>query len=146
MSPNEVARSHGTSRTWSPCWLACITCLVLLAGVANTAHAQRRAQHVKRAQAWECRAADGEVFYRLSRCPASIAGDGVVRGDGDYTTGKRRRGGAWGRIHVHGTRIERSEACEHIDAVTADSRDGHQHDERVSTYDHLMGRDPCGSP
>jgi hypothetical protein len=31
----------------------------------------------KQAMSWECRAADGEVFYRHTRCPGSVPGDGV---------------------------------------------------------------------
>ncbi|MGH8190662.1 MAG: DUF4124 domain-containing protein [Rhodanobacteraceae bacterium] len=100
----------------------------------------------KTPMSWECRAADGEVFYRHARCPGSIAGDGVVRWqDGAATSGKRsrRRRGAWGAVRVHGMKIPRSEACRRIHSAGAAGRDGHQRDASVSTYDHLMGRDPC---
>jgi hypothetical protein len=95
---------------------------------------------------WECHAADGEVFYRHKRCPSSVPGDGVVRSAYAETfTGRhsRRRHTAWDRVPVHGKKIPRAEACRRIHAAGAAGRDGHLRDVRVSTYDHLMGRDPC---
>ena len=106
----------------------------------------RRAARAKPAMSWECRAADGEVFYRHARCPGSVPGDGTVRsGYAEKVSGSRTRGrqGAWGRVPVHGRKIPRSEACRRIHAAGAAGRDGHARDETVSTYDHLMGRDPC---
>jgi hypothetical protein len=44
---------------------------------------------------------------------------------------------------VHGVRISRAEACRRIHSAGAALRDGHLRDASVSTYDHLMGRDPC---
>ncbi|TAN04938.1 MAG: DUF4124 domain-containing protein [Rhodanobacteraceae bacterium] len=107
---------------------------------------RERIRHVKPANAWACHAADGEVFYRFARCPGSVPGDGVVRND--YTQSRlnlRRRGrhDAWSRVRVHGVRVTRAEACQRIHSVTASSRDGYLRDADVSTYDHLMGRDPC---
>lgn len=107
----------------------------------------RPAARAKPATSWECRGADGEVFYRHTRCPGSVAGDGTVRGaDAAATKRSRTRGrqGAWGRVAVHATKITRTEACQRIHAAGAAGRDGHARDETVSTYDHLMGRDPCG--
>ncbi len=105
-----------------------------------------RAKPVVAATSWECRTADGEVFYRHTRCPASVPGDGVVRNTFvERTRGKptRNRRGAWQRVPVHGRKVSRAEACQRIDAPAAAVRDGHLRDARVSTYDHLMGRDPC---
>lgn len=96
---------------------------------------------------WECHAADGEVFYRHARCPGSVPGDGTVRSDyAEKTKNSRTRSrqGAWARVPVHGTKISRVEACRRIHSAGAAGRDGHARDETVSTYDHLMGRDPCG--
>lgn len=98
------------------------------------------------ATSWECRAADGEVFYRHTRCPGSVAGDGTVRsGYAEKVSSQRTRGrhNAWSKISVHGKPIARAEACRRILSPSAAGRDGHQRDDRVSTYDHLMGRDPC---
>lgn len=116
----------------------------------SVAHSRVRIRHPARSNAamsWECHAADGEVFYRHAHCPSSIPGDGVVRWQdgGDPPSGKRsrRRRNAWGAVPVHGKQISRAEACRRIHSAGASGRDGHARDETVSTYDHLMGRDPC---
>ncbi|HET7612179.1 MAG TPA: DUF4124 domain-containing protein [Rhodanobacteraceae bacterium] len=101
----------------------------------------------KQPMSWECRATDGEVFYRHTGCPGSVPGDGVVRWQdgGDSSSGKRsrRRRNAWGSVSVRGVEIPRAEACRRIHSAGAAVRDGHRRDAHVSTYDHLMGRDPC---
>ena len=109
-------------------------------------HAVRHRTHAKAKMSWECRAADGEVFYRHARCPSSIPGDGVVRtryAESMSSTRARSRHNAWSRVRVHGVRISRAEACRRIHSAGAAVRDGHRRDATVSTYDHLMGRDPC---
>lgn len=108
-------------------------------------HATRRHQP-KPVMSWECNAADGEVFYRHTRCPGSVPGDGVVRsGYAQEQSGShsRRRHNAWGSVRVHGVKVTRAEACKNIHSAGAAVRDGHLRDANVSTYDHLMGRDPC---
>ncbi len=105
-----------------------------------------RTKSAKPVMSWECRAADGEVFYRHTRCPSSLPGDGVARwADGNGVSGARsRRGrGAWAPVPVRGTRITREQACRRINATATAGRDGHERDEKVSAYDHSMGRDPC---
>jgi hypothetical protein len=95
---------------------------------------------------WECRAADGEVFYRHKRCPSSVPGDGLVRSRYSEKMSSRHTGGnrnAWSRVRVHGVKVPRAEACRRIHSAGAAVRDGHLRDADVSTYDHLMGRDPC---
>ncbi|MGH8145142.1 MAG: DUF4124 domain-containing protein [Rhodanobacteraceae bacterium] len=119
----------------------------------STAHSHRtRAKHHphsrqhKSPMSWECRAADGEVFYRHKRCPSSVRGDGVVRSAYAETfigRHSRRHHTAWDRVPVHGKKIPREEACHRIHTAGAAGRDGHLRDAKVSTYDHLMGRDPC---
>ena len=107
----------------------------------------KRASRAKPVTSWECHAADGEVFYRHTRCPGSVPGDGTVRNDyvaKTKSSRSRSRQGAWGRVSVHGTKITRAEACRRIHSAGAAGRDGHARDETVSTYDHLMDRDPCG--
>ena len=116
-------------------------------GIVRRSKKPRRTARVKPATSWECRAADGEVFYLHTRCPGSIPGDGVVRwqdGD-DPPSGKRsrHRRNARGAVPGHGKKINRGEACRRLQSAGAAGRDGHTHDETVSTYDHLMGRDPC---
>jgi hypothetical protein len=107
------------------------------------AHAHRHTAPMS----WECRADDGEVFYRHTRCPGSVPGDGVVRARYAETSGShpRRRRNAWGRVPVRIEKIPRAEACRRIHSAGAAVRDGHRRDATVSTYDHLMGRDPCTS-
>ncbi|HET7222778.1 MAG TPA: DUF4124 domain-containing protein [Rhodanobacteraceae bacterium] len=105
-----------------------------------------RAARAKSVMSWECRAADGEVFYRHTRCPSSIPGDGIVRSAyaekmSRESTGRRHN--AWSSVRVHGIKIPRAEACRRIHSAAATGRDGHLRDANVSTYDHLMGRDPC---
>jgi hypothetical protein len=107
----------------------------------------RRRSHVKPEMSWECRAADGEVFYRHTRCPSSIPGDGVVRtgyAEKQSPGNTRARHNAWSRVRVHAAKVPRAEACRRIHSAGAAVRDGHLRDADVSTYDHLMGRDPCG--
>lgn len=110
--------------------------------------ASRRARARKEPLSWECRAADGEVFYRHTHCPHSVPGDGVMRSGGTYAL--RRGGGsrsrarsAWDPVPVHARKVPRSEACRQINAVAAVERDGSARDERVSVYEHDLGRDPC---
>lgn len=113
---------------------------------ARHASATARRRKTDPPTSWECRAADGEVFYRHTRCPGSVPGDGTVRNDYVVKTKSSRtrsRQGAWGHVPVHGKKISRSEACRRIHSAGAAGRDGHARDETVSTYDHLMGRDPC---
>lgn len=109
--------------------------------------ASHRTRQQADAAAWKCEADDGEVFYRLTHCPGSIRSDGTVRVQWGLTPAQprarnRRRGREQG-IHVHATRVARSEACRQINALTASGRDGYRRDQRVSVYDHLVGRDPC---
>ncbi len=98
---------------------------------------------------YECRAADGEVFYRHARCPGSIPGDGIARfgvepsGVGTRHGGRRSHGGAWAPVPVSARKISRDEACRAINATAASGRDGHARDEQVSVYEHNVGRDPC---
>ena len=84
---------------------------------------------------WECRADNGEVFYRHSGCPGSVRTDSARRG--------ARNGGAAGSVRVSATRKPRSEVCRALAAAGSIGRSGRERDERVSTYDRNAGRDPC---
>jgi hypothetical protein len=84
---------------------------------------------------YECRAADGELFYRHGRCPAQIpAKDSLLQG--------RTKGKSAGYA-VTAQPIARAEACRRIERAGSIGRNGHEHDERVSTYERNLGRDPC---
>jgi hypothetical protein len=88
------------------------------------------------AASYECRAGNGEVFYRHSACPKSVKTAAVERRRGDAKQDT-------GSFAVSGTRLTRSEACRRMAASGSIGRSGHQRDEQVSTYDRNAGRDPC---
>lgn len=94
------------------------------------AHGDGRAE----APSYECRAANGEVFYRHSTCPASIA---------DTDPGRPRRGAGSSSVAVSGVALTRKEACRRLAAAGSIGRRGRERDERVSTYERNAGRDPC---
>lgn len=85
---------------------------------------------------FECRAANGEVFYRHSSCPKSIRTQDIARGE---RGGKRLSGG--GRSEVSAVPLTRAEACRRLAA--SGGRAGHDRDDQVSTYERNAGRDPC---
>jgi hypothetical protein len=95
--------------------------------------------------AFECRASDGRLFYRLGSCPHSIAGE-IPASAGKSHRGKtgaaRNSGGA---TSVSGRRVPREQACREIHRAGAIGRDGHEFDEHVSTYERNLGHDPCKS-
>ena len=97
---------------------------------------QSRSAH---ASAYECRASDGRVFYRLGACPRSLAAEG-----GGASHGKGRgRGGSGTSVSVSGQPVPREEACMQMRRAGAIGRSGHEFDEHISTYDKNLGRDPC---
>ncbi|NCT68774.1 MAG: DUF4124 domain-containing protein [Rhodanobacteraceae bacterium] len=92
-------------------------------------------------QSWECRAANGAVFYRHSACPKTIPAPSA-----SVTSGKRRgkaRGTGHETVAVSAHALPRAEACRRLAAAGAIGRAGHAHDEQVSTYERNAGRDPC---
>jgi len=97
------------------------------------------ARHEPQEMSFECRAADGQVFYRHASCPHSIACDASTMGSASHRTSR----GSGGSVPVSSSRIPRDEACRQIHAAGSIGRAGHQHDENVSTYEHNLGRDPC---
>ncbi len=102
---------------------------------ARATNARREPQ----AMSFECRAADGQVFYRHASCPHSVAGDASATSSASQRTSR----GSGGTVAVSSSRIPRDEACREIHAAGSIGRAGHQHDENVSTYEHNLGRDPC---
>ena len=83
---------------------------------------------------WECRGADGALFYRHASCPKSIAGA--------HSSAGSRKGGAK-PVAVSATPLPRAEACRRLARAGSIGRNGREHDEAVSTYDKNAGRDPC---
>jgi hypothetical protein len=100
---------------------------------ANYRESRLQARSV-RATAYECRASDGRVFYRLGACPRSLATEGGA------ARGKSRSGNS---VSVSGHAIARDEACAQMRRAGSIGRGGHEFDEQVSTYDKNLGRDPC---
>jgi hypothetical protein len=89
--------------------------------------ASRRTHARARAVAFECHASDGRVFYRLGACPHA-----VKAADGSRTP-----------VHVSAQRVDRDRACRQMRRAGAIGRAGHEFDEKISTYDKNLGRDPC---
>lgn len=88
-------------------------------------------------QSYECRAANGEVFYRHSACPKSIAGTRL-----ESAANRRQRGGPES-IPVSAVPLSRGEACKRLASAGSIGRRGRERDERVSTYERNQGRDAC---
>ena len=85
---------------------------------------------------FECRASDGQEFYRHGGCPHSVAADPA-----DSARGHGRSGGS--SVSVSARAIPREQACAQMHRAGAIGRAGHQHDETVSTYERDLGHDPC---
>lgn len=90
--------------------------------------------HEATVMSYECRADNGEVFYRHSACPRSIRTSAANRSDG-----KRGAGSA----EVTASTLPRSEVCKRLAAAGSAGRAGHERDQRVSTYERNQDRDPC---
>jgi hypothetical protein len=114
------------------------------------AHASRTATRARSGErretsqpvSYECRATDGQVFYRHASCPHSIPA-GNVRSGGTPARGRGANRGSSTTVSVSAQRISREDACREIHRAGAAGRDGHEHDEIVSSYEHNLGRDPC---
>jgi len=91
-----------------------------------------------RGTAYECRASDGRVFYRLGACPRSLAAGG-----GGTSRGKGRNKGSANSVSVSGHPVPREDACYQMRRAGSIGRGGHEFDEQISTYDKNLGRDPC---
>ena len=85
---------------------------------------------------YECRAADGETFYRHGACPKQIAAPA--------STSKRKHSGKGGQTYpVSAEPMPRGEVCRKLASAGSIGRRGHEHDESISSYDRNLGRDPC---
>jgi len=93
-----------------------------------------------REMAFECRAGDGRVFYRIGNCPHSVVADATSAMPKSRGSGARNNGST---VQVAARRIPREDACREIHRAGAIGRNGHEYDEHVSTYEHNLGHDPC---
>ncbi|HST28943.1 MAG TPA: DUF4124 domain-containing protein [Rudaea sp.] len=108
-------------------------------GSGRTQHSEYASTRAStRGTAYECRASDGRVFYRLGACPRSLAADG-----GGTSQGKGRGKGSANSVGVSGHPVPREDACYQMRRAGSIGRGGREHDEQISTYDKNLGRDPC---
>lgn len=94
-------------------------------------------------QSYECRAADGEVFYRHSGCPKSIVAASDHGRGARATRNTSGHAKAERAVAVSAQPLSRAEACKRMSSAGSIGRAGHEHDDNVSTYDRNAGRDPC---
>jgi hypothetical protein len=114
-------------------------------GLASTPPHTLRAREARRNQrndaetiSYECRASNGDVFYRHSSCPHTVAG---APGGAKASTHSEK--GSAQKLTVSARAVSRGEACAQIHRPGAIGRHGREHDDDVSTYDRNLGRDPC---
>lgn len=105
---------------------------------ATRAGGRRRLWAQDEEKSFECRASNGDVFYRHTACPHSIKAP--VSGNGHKSPSGS--GGA-ASLPVSSRPVSRSEACAQMRRAGAVGRNGHEHDEDVSTYERNLGHDPC---
>lgn len=104
----------------------------------NSRNEYRAPRAQARGMAYECRASDGRVFYRLGFCPRSLAAEG-----GSVSRGKGRGRSGGTSVSVSGHPVPREDACMQMRRAGSIGRGGHEYDEHISTYDKNLGRDPC---
>lgn len=104
---------------------------------ASRSHAASHRMASTAESSYECRTADGQVFYRHSACPHSVPAL-------DHNNAAHRgRSAAAKSVAVTATRISRDDACYELRRGGAAGRRGRDHDQDVSTYDKNLGRDLC---
>jgi hypothetical protein len=89
---------------------------------------------------YECRVTNGDVFYRHSPCPHTIAASADSR---TGKTGSKTARDSGGKLTVSSRPVSRDEACAQLHRAGAIGRNGHEHDETISTYERNLGHDPC---
>lgn len=95
-------------------------------------------------QAWQCVAANGEVFYRHDACPTRIVERYPLYLSGwNYTYDRPAVVVSTlpDYVPVDAYRVSLREACRAIER--SGDRDGRARDQTFSTYDRNLGRDPC---
>lgn len=92
-----------------------------------------RVARTKTEMANECRTSDGDVFYRLGKCPHSVS----------EKTEDHRGKSATHSVSVSSHPVTRAMACSEMSRAGAAGRKGRDYDETISTYDRNLGKDPC---
>ena len=88
---------------------------------------------------YECRADNGELFYRHGACPKQISAAGTQSGASSH----RKAASGAQTYAVTAQALDRGEVCRRLARAGSIGRAGHERDETVSTYDRNLGRDPC---
>jgi uncharacterized protein DUF4124 len=88
---------------------------------------------------YECRAANGELFYRHGACPHQI----TAKARGSNGASRKRSGADAQTYAVSAQALSRKEVCRRIVSAGSIGRAGRERDESVSTYERNLGRDPC---
>jgi len=94
------------------------------------------------AESYECKTGDGRVFYQHTPCPGTIS---TTTPTWTNCTGSRCQtlSPSLPQTAVTSRQVSREEACQKMNRAGAIGRDGHNLDQRASTYDKNLGRDPC---
>ena len=100
---------------------------------------QRSARTSVEVVSYECRAANGELFYRHGACPKQITAKPKTSGE----SARKRSASDAQAYAVTAQPLTRSEVCRQMARAGSIGRAGHERDESVSTYDKNLGRDPC---
>jgi len=108
------------------------------ARAARSREARRNLHSDNEATSYECRASNGDVFYRHSSCPHTLSDNAA----GPRSSTHSGAGNAQ-KLTVSARAVSRAEACAQIHRPGAIGRRGREHDDDVSTYDRNLGRDPC---
>ena len=106
---------------------------------SHTSSTRRAPQHASDTS-YECRVSNGDVFYRHSPCPHSIAASNDKRTSKGADKPSHDGGG---KLSVSSHPVSRDEACAQLHRAGAIGRNGHEHDEAISTYERNLGHDPC---
>jgi len=109
------------------------------AGARARTSRQANARAAVEVVSYECRAANGELFYRHGACPNQITAKPRASNGGS-----RKRSAADAQTYaVSAQALSRKEVCRRIVSAGSIGRAGRDRDESVSTYERNLGRDPC---
>jgi len=109
------------------------------AGAPARTSRQANARAAVEVLSYECRAANGELFYRHGACPNQITAKARASNGAS-----RKRSGAEAQTYaVSAQALSRKDVCRRIASAGSIGRAGRERDESVSTYERNLGRDPC---
>jgi hypothetical protein len=100
---------------------------------------QRSAKTKAEVVSYECRAGNGELFYRHGACPKQITAKPKTSGG----SARKRDASDAQTYAVTAQPLARGEVCRQMARAGSIGRAGHERDDSVPTYDKNLGRDPC---